>query len=289
MCLVAECRAVGFASDVSTWRALRVVNRSRLVAALALAGGMAVPRAATAQEVVGTAYRLRLEVDLPIVLIGGAVASSFFFMDEAPGVACAPECDRSRLNALDRPSAGNYDPNWSKVGNIATAATMLAPIAVLTIDRGFQRGLNDSLVVAEAALVASALQITVSYAAARPRPRVYGTEAPLGQRTDANAARSFFSGHVANTVATTVAGFRTYQRLHRPAIAWTLLGLGLAGSTFVGVSRVAAGSHFPTDVVAGAAVGAGMGLALPAMHSRGTTLLPLPTTDGAGLSLLTTF
>ena len=114
-----------------------VVSRSSLLAAVAVVGSLATPRAAAAQEqVIGTAYRLKLEVDLPIVLVGGAVASSFFFMDEAPGVACAPECDRSRLNSIDRGSAGNYDPNWSKVGNIATAATMLAPILVLTIDRG---------------------------------------------------------------------------------------------------------------------------------------------------------
>lgn len=286
MCHVVE-RRVGFSSGVSTSRVFRAASRSSLLAALALA---AVPRAAAAQEQVrGPAYRLRLDVDLPIVLVGGAVASGFFFMDEAPGVACAPECDRSRLNAIDRPAAGNYDPSWSRVGNIATAATMLAPIVVLTLDRGFGPGLNDSLVVAEAALVSSALQIAVSFAAARPRPRAYGTKASLEQRTDANAARSFFSGHVANTVATSVAAFRTYERLHRPALAWTLLGVGLAGSAFVGVSRVAAGSHFPTDVIAGAAVGAGMGLALPAMHGRGTTILPLPAQEGAGLSLLTTF
>lgn len=232
------------------------------------------------------AYRLELELDLPILLIAGGTASSFFILPEAPGVACAPRCDRSKINALDRSSAGLYDPAWSRVGNIATAATMVLPMAVIFLDEGLADGLNDNLVVAEAALVTSALQILTSYAVARPRPRVYGDEAPLDSRSDANAARSFFSGHVGNTVATSVAALRTFQRLGKPAVGWTLLGVGLAGSTLVGVSRVAAGSHFPTDVIVGAAVGAGFGLALPAVHESGARIAPLVTPDTAGLSIV---
>ena len=146
MCLVARHRALGFSTAVSSSRVFAKVRGPGLLATLVVAGGLALPRPAAAQEyVTGTAYRLRLDLDLPIVLVGGAVASSFFFMDEAPGVACMTECDRSRLNAIDRPAAGNYDPQWSKVGNIATAATMLAPIVVLTVDRGFGRGLMQKM------------------------------------------------------------------------------------------------------------------------------------------------
>jgi membrane-associated phospholipid phosphatase len=233
----------------------------------------------------GPAYRLKLGLDLPIVLIGGATASSFFILPEAPGVACAPRCDRSEINAFDRPAAGLYDPTWSTVGNVATAATMATPLVFILVDQGFVDGLNDDLVVAEAALLSSALQVTVSYAVARPRPRVYGTEASLESRSNANAARSFFSGHIANTMATSVAALRTYQRLRRPVEGWLLFGVGAAGSTLVGISRVAAGSHFPSDVIAGAAVGVGMGLALPAVHDSHTRFTPYASHDTAGLLL----
>jgi membrane-associated phospholipid phosphatase len=231
------------------------------------------------------AYQLELELDLPIVLVAGATAASFFVMPEAPGVACAPSCDRSRINRLDRWAAGYYDPSWSTAGNIATAATMTMPIVVVLLNSGLKNGLNDNLVVAEAALVTSALQVMTSFAVARPRPRVYGDEASLESRSDANAARSFYSGHVGNTVATSVAALRTFQRLDKPVLGWTVFGVGMAGSAFVGVSRVMAGSHFPTDVLVGAAVGAGVGLALPAVHKSGARLYPLVTPDSAGLSL----
>jgi membrane-associated phospholipid phosphatase len=258
--------------------------RCSFLAIAGLACSMLFSSVAAAQETPqGPAFRLRLDLDLSIVLIAGATTSSFFFLPEAPGVTCAPRCDRSKINALDRLAAGLYDPQWSTIGNIGTAATMAVPLVVILVDEGARNGLNDDLVVAEAALVASALQVSLSYAVARPRPRVYGNEASLESRSDANAARSFFSGHVANTMATSVAGLRTFQRLRKPLLGWTLFGIGAAGSAFVGVSRVVSGAHFPSDVLAGAAIGAGMGLALPAVHRSGTSFVPYGSAGGGGL------
>ncbi|WP_394831216.1 phosphatase PAP2 family protein [Pendulispora rubella] len=231
----------------------------------------------------GPAHKLRLELDLPIVLVAGSIASSFFFLPEARGVACAPNCDRSRINRFDRAAAGLYDPTWSTVGDIATVATLAVPLVAIVVDEGLENGLRDDLVVAEAMLVTSALQVSVSYAVGRPRPRVYGDDAPLDERTDANAARSFFSGHVADTVATSVAGLRTFQRLGKPTLGWVLFGVGIAGSSLVGLSRVASGAHFPSDVIAGAAIGTGMGLVLPAIHESGVQMLPFVGADGGGL------
>ncbi|WP_394846776.1 phosphatase PAP2 family protein [Pendulispora brunnea] len=231
----------------------------------------------------GPAYKVHLELDLPIVLVAGAIASSFFFLPEARGVACAPNCDRSRINGFDRAAAGLYDPTWSVVGDIATAATLIGPLVVIVVDEGLANGLRDDLVVAEAMLVTSALQVSLSYAVARPRPRVYNDDAPLDERTDANAARSFFSGHVADTVATSVAALRTFQRLGKPALGWAVFSVGLAGSGVVGVARVASGAHFPSDVIAGAAIGTGIGILLPAIHESGVQILPFAQADGGGL------
>jgi membrane-associated phospholipid phosphatase len=241
------------------------------------------PPAAAQERRAGPAHRLKLDLDLPILLIAGAAASSFFVLPEAPGVACAPKCDRSQINGFDRIAAGNYDRSWTTVGDIATLSTMAFPFVVIVADEGFRDGLNDDVVVAEAALVSSAAQVSLSFAVERPRPRVYGERAPLDDRTDANAARSFFSGHVANTMATSVAALRTLQRLRQPALAWTTFGVGLAGTGLVGVSRVLSGSHFPSDVLIGAAFGAGVGLALPALHDRPLRIEPLASADVGGL------
>jgi membrane-associated phospholipid phosphatase len=223
------------------------------------------------------AYQLKLELDLPIVLIAGATASGFFVLSEVPSTTCAPDCDRSQVNRFDRWAAGNYDPTWGRVGDVATVSSLVFPLLVLGIDEGVASGLNDGLVVAEAALVTSAAQVALSFAVERPRPRVYSNDAPLDERADANAARSFFSGHVANTTATSVAALRTLQRLGQPGLGWATFGAGMAGTGLVGVSRVMAGGHFPSDVLVGMAFGAGVGLALPALHDSPVRVAPIAT------------
>ena len=241
--------------------------------------------ASGAADETGPAYRLSVDVDAPVLLVGAALASSFLFLSEAGPPACAPLCDRANVNALDRWAAGNYSPTWGTVGDIATAGVLvLVPLSVIVGEGGVD-GLNDYLVVGEAALWASAIQVPLSYAVGRPRPRVYGESAPVNERDDANAGRSFFSGHVANCVAVTVATARTYQRLGRTTLAWTALAVGLAGSALVGVARIGAGSHFLTDDLAGAAVGAGVGIAVPALHGSRVHLAPLAGATGGGLAM----
>lgn len=53
-----------------------------------------------------------------------------------------------------------------------------------------------------------------------------------------------------------------------PGRQWVVLGVGLALSTTVGIGRVLGGEHFPSDVVAGAAIGASVGWLVPELHRR---------------------
>jgi membrane-associated phospholipid phosphatase len=206
-------------------------------------------------------------------------------MNETAPPACAPLCDSANINALDRHFAGRYSETWTKVGDLTTAATLLLVPAGLLLGEPTRGGLKDVLVVGEAVLVTSALQVTAAYMTGRPRPRVYGEEAPLDERNDPNAARSFFSGHVANCLAATMVATTALRRIGRPRIAWAVLGVGLAGSALVGLARVTAGGHFPSDVIVGYAVGAGVGIALPALHDWNLKATPLAAPDAGGLAI----
>jgi membrane-associated phospholipid phosphatase len=207
-------------------------------------------------------------------------------MSETAPPACAPLCNEDNVNPVDRPFAGMYSHGWQVTGDIATAATLVLVPAGLIIGEPNRYVWGDLLVVGEAVLVTSALQVPLSYALGRPRPRVYGTEAPLDERDDANAARSFFSGHVANCVAGTMVASTALRRLGKRELSWAVLGVGLAGSAVVGISRVAAGGHFPSDVVVGAAVGAGVGLMIPALHDQQLQVQPIagPQTGGVAIA-----
>ena len=127
------------------------------------------------------------------------------------------------------------------MGDITVATTLiLVPIGLIVAEPRW-RILGDLVVIGEAALLTSAIQVPLSYAVDRPRPRVYGEKAPLDQRDDANAGRSFFSGHVANTLAVTMVTSTALRRLDHPNLAWAVLGVGIAVSLLVGISRVGAG------------------------------------------------
>lgn len=261
---------------------MRRVPRVASVLVLALSLG-AFARDAQAA---GPAYRLDAEVDAPIILVGGAVTAGFLFLEETPGETCARGCDRANVIFIDRWAAGNYSTAWAKVGDIATGATILFGPLVLTLQQGVRDGLHDSLVIGEAVLLSSALQVLSSYAVPRARPRAYGgEEVPFDERTNANAARSFFSGHVADASASVVATTRTLQKLGHRRLAGFVLGFGIAGTALVGTGRVMSGGHFPSDVIAGAAVGTGFGLLMPYLHSLPVVVAPTALGDGGGATI----
>ena len=54
-------------------------------------------------------------------------------------------------------------------------------------------------------------------------------------------------------------------------------------ATFRHVRRVLSGAHFPSDVLVGAALGAGVGVALPAVHTRPLRIEPVASADYGGL------
>jgi membrane-associated phospholipid phosphatase len=236
-------------------------------ASAAVADGQASQQSAATAERRSPAYRLSVDIDLPLLLIPAAVSASWFLSTELTPPHCSPRCDPDTLNIFDRPAAGLYSAEWQVAADAGTVGVLSAMPLLLALGEGPLHAANDVVVVAQATMLASATQVAMSFATSRPRPRLYGDGAPHDQRDDGNAARSFFSGHTATCVAATIATFRTLQRVNRPTLAWAALGVGLFGSSFLSVGRVAAGSHFPTDVAAGAAVGVGYGLLLPALHA----------------------
>lgn len=83
------------------------------------------------------------------------------------------------------------------------------------------------------------------------RPRPFERLAGIDRRIIASDEFSFPSGHTAGAflAATLVAGF--LPALAPPAYLW---------ATLVGFSRIYLGMHYPTDTLAGAALGLGAGL-----------------------------
>jgi membrane-associated phospholipid phosphatase len=258
----------------------------RTVRGLGLAAGVAVAVASRLVQADDSpppppprpAYAVKLDRDIAALAIASTSAIAWF-LDLGPAW-CAPECNPSGLDWLDRPFAGRYEPAWTTVGTLTAAGAIAAPPLVLFAIESPRAALSDTLVLAQGVMFASALGVVFEVGARRPRPFLYGTAAPLSDRTSTNASLSFYSGHTTDSFAAEIGLFVTLGRLHlAPRWRYLALALGAGAATFVGVSRVVSGDHFPTDVMAGAATGIGFGVLVPALHDRGVTVTPMATPE----------
>jgi undecaprenyl-diphosphatase len=134
-------------------------------------------------------------------------------------------------------------------GTYAFGAALVLLAAVWHLGRGQRREALAWLLVALATVVLTELP---KVAFARPRPRLWPWLLPT-------TGYSFPSGHA-------IAGMAFYPLLGWLALAHRGLGgagyaLGLAFGATVGVGRLYLGVHWPSDVLAGWAIGAGLSLA----------------------------
>lgn len=186
----------------------------------------------------------------------------------------------SRLLSIDRlalhKNESTAGPTSTIGALIALAYAVIDPIASGYREDNAASGLVDAVIYAEALSITWAATNIAKLTVRRPRPaayqeqerlyEIYGMEdAPSITETDTSL--SFFSGHTALTATvTSTAAYLAFVRSPGTLRPWcTLLG-GTALTIFVGIQRVRAGEHFPTDVIAGAMAGAGIGLLVAHLH-----------------------
>lgn len=214
----------------------------------------------------GSPYEIRLGRDLPILGLGLAGTSIAFV--PIPPADCVPTCVApADLNALDRLVLGQYSGTAHTIADISVMTLVLSPIVLDLLDSGGEGWLEDMVVYGQAlALAQSAVQIT-KVAIRRNAPLLYGSDAPLEIQRSTDANRSFISGHttMAFTAATTFAVTYWLRNPDDP-LRWLVLIAGQALALGVGLLKIEAGYHYPTDIAVGALVGASIGVLVPVLH-----------------------
>lgn len=199
-------------------------------------------------------------------IIASASATSLLLSHLEPRIArLRCPCDRDEVPRFERFAIGLRSEPARVASDVtlwlALAVPPIAGLAVVGPNRAF---LQDATVFAEALAVSGALVSIVKSAVQRPIPRAYAND-PAHLR-DPGSYRAFYSGHT--TIAFTALTDAAWTaRLRFGEQVWPWAVAGLAG-TSVGVERVLAGRHFPTDVLAGALVGIAVGTAVPLLHER---------------------
>lgn len=200
--------------------------------------------------------------------------------------------DRSVRNALvaDRPVVPAF---FSHLMSFGVAPVMaFAMTAWPAKQAGYTRyGLEDAAMILSTVALTSGFTLLAKTSFDRQRPaHHYGRESKT-EYGDGSLQEnlSFFSGDTSMAFSliassTTIAFLRRYPTA--PYLAW--FGGGLA--TTVGILRVAGDVHWATDVLAGAAVGTAVGVALPLLFhqpvaTKGARFVPLPLHAGGGISV----
>jgi len=144
-----------------------------------------------------------------------------------------------------------FDWLMPQLGGHALFIPVLLAAALLLLWRGGRRGRVFVLVLGLAITLADGLLCnTIRDALGRPRPGVALTDTRALLRSSSRG--SLPSAHAANWFAATAVVFVFYRRRWRPVAAV---------ATVVAFSRVYNGVHYPGDVLVGAVLGAGAGLA----------------------------
>lgn len=188
------------------------------------------------------------------------------------------ELDRGDLSPLDRWNAGTWNPRADAASDLLAWGIGGGMIWVDTwhLARGEASRrplLEDALILAQAYAWNSAINLNVRAARVHPRPFVYGTAAPESERSEGQAAGGFYSGHASAAFLGAVYLASVYPLRHPEFghAGWLWTG-SLTAAAGAAALRVAAGKHFPSDVIAGAAMGSLIGLGFVQLHREDAML-----------------
>ena len=166
----------------------------------------------------------------------------------------------ARIDAIQSPALDEIMPRLSRAANHSVLWMGVAAGLTLTGRRRGRRAAVEGL--ASIAVASAVSNVVFKGLAGRARPAM--RVPPARQLTHGRPhSTSFPSGHAASAAA-----FATGTALELPALAVPVGALAAA----VGASRVVTGVHYPSDVLAGFAIGVGAGLLTRRLLTRFTGL-----------------
>lgn len=226
-------------------------------------------------------FKIRWGVDLPVIGLSAAIWLGTSVASREMRWAGCGMCDPSTINGLDRRVIGNVNEPARIVSDVGLVTAIAAPFVLGLGDALLQRSRDrpawkrrhlpgwgkEAVVLFETLSVNIAVTNVVKLAVRRPRPYSYDADSTIGDPTEDEARLSFFSGHTSIAFAMATSFAYVFQARH-PRSKWVapVWALGMSLASVTGVARVAAGKHFWTDVIVGAAVGTSIGLLVPALH-----------------------
>lgn len=193
--------------------------------------------------------------------------------------------------SFDRDRIGRFDFRAVRASDLASAASVAYPMALVLATQPagerFRGTLRRSVVYLESFLLATGTSRLIKNSTDRPRPYTYVPSAqrpndPTYDVTEHEAFQAMPSSHASSSFCG-AAFAMTDHLLSRPQAGWPeRAGVAFTGGLLASMTsalRVSAGKHFPSDVIAGGAIGMASGVLVPLAHHYATPIgrrAPLP-------------
>ena len=183
--------------------------------------------------------------------------------------------DRTDLPAFDRPAAYNWNLQAHHTSNVLLCIGIASSMTMSLVDRPTPDMGPPLALMGETVLLTTGLTNMMKVLVHRPRPYAYNPDVPLEVRKAREAYVSFWSGHTATMAAMAFASAELVQHSDASSTTRTITWItAITLPALIGHYRVRAGRHFPTDVIVGYLVGAGIGMAVPYIHRIGNDTEP---------------
>jgi hypothetical protein len=232
------------------------------------------------------AFEVDVAVDLTTTM--SLVATTFLLQLEVPELGgsspCGGPCDPRTVNSMDRWVIEYESPLARTMSDVVGAAMLVLPLVSI-----FEYP-EDSLIAGQALAATLLVTQTLKIMIQRPRPLAYNPSFPEEERFEGDARLSMPSGHTSITFASATAFAVPWFTRHNGLLSFAGVAAAYSAASFVAVMRILGGKHFITDVLAGAAIGIGVGLVVTLAHQvadPGETAALDPVQNSRGLAPMT--
>lgn len=238
-------------------------------------------------------YHINPAVDYPIIAIGtawSAYALTKIYDKTPPTEAEILRLNKNDINAFDRWAIYPYDERLIEFSDYPFYASIPLPLLFFVSNTQTRKDFFKlSLLYWETLSVMGLLGTTSTYLVDRYRPYCYSDQTPMDRRTSKVSKNSFFSGHVEMVAAPTFLIAKVYSDYYPDSDSkWIFYGTAVAVTGVTAYLRLRAGTHFPSDILLGAAVGSLCGILIPEFHKvvdPAFTVLPYGDGESRGIAL----
>lgn len=222
-------------------------------------------------------YRLESQREKALFVTGLSMTATSFVMDKLYERKSAEKYGTKNLSnenifILDQLLMRPYSEFGHNAAHALFYITMLSPITMI-IHQDLGTVFTIGMMYGETLLLSYGIKETVLQFFPRYRPLSYYNDTSFEQLCDQESRKSFPSGHTAHSFAaatflTTVFSNMYPESPYRRTLAAASYGI----ASTVAVLRIAAGQHFFTDVLFGAACGTFIGWLVPHLHETDNKL-----------------